>query len=95
MTDSYTIILDKDTVDRIDAWRNQSLFEPSRRAATRALVRMALKVLQQKKDRAKAKAMRFRRIPRPTEGQLYVYDGEKGVDVPVADPSEQQPGGAV
>jgi hypothetical protein len=92
MTDSYTIILDKDTVDRIDAWRNQSLFEPSRRAATRALVRMALKVLQQRKDRAKA---RFPSIPRPTEGQLYVYDGEKGVDVPVADPSEQQPGGAV
>ena len=56
MTDSYTIILDKDTVERIDAWRNQSLFEPSRRAATRALVRMALKVLQQKKDRAAVKA---------------------------------------
>jgi hypothetical protein len=52
MTDSYTIILDKDTVDRIDAWRNQSLFEPSRRAATRALVRYALKAI----DRQAAKA---------------------------------------
>jgi hypothetical protein len=89
MTDTYNIILDKDTVDRIDAWRNQSLFEPSRRAATRALVRMALKVIQQKKAKTQ---VRFPSIPRPTEGQLYVFDGEK--DVPVTDPSKQQPGGA-
>jgi hypothetical protein len=53
MTDSYNIILDKDTVARIDAWRSQSLFEPSRRSATRALVRMALKVLH-KQHRARA-----------------------------------------
>jgi hypothetical protein len=91
MTDTYNIILDKGTVDRIDAWRRQSLFEPSRRAATRALVRMALKVLQQKKDRAKAAApataapSRFPEVSRDTGGQLYVYDGEK--DVPVGGPA--------
>jgi len=56
MTDTYTIILAKDTVARIDAWRNQSLFEPSRRAATRALVRMALKVLHKQNLARGAKA---------------------------------------
>jgi hypothetical protein len=56
MTDTYTIILDKDTVTQIDRWRSQSAFEPSRRAATRALVRMALKHINYKRQQAAAKA---------------------------------------
>jgi hypothetical protein len=43
MSDSYSVILDKATIDLIDHWRHRSLLQPSRRAATRALVRMGLR----------------------------------------------------
>jgi hypothetical protein len=56
MSDLTTVLLDRPTTDLIDNWRNRSILKPSRRAATRALVRIAIKAQNAARARAAAPA---------------------------------------
>jgi hypothetical protein len=50
MSDTYCVILDKSTIDLIDQFRHRSLLQPSRRAATKALVRVAIRSLNKQRQ---------------------------------------------
>jgi hypothetical protein len=66
MSDTYCVILDKSTVDLIDQFRHRSLFQPSRRAATKALVRVAIRSLHKQRQ---AKAVTAPTTPAPAAGE--------------------------